>query len=373
MRLILLTLLLTQSCLAQQCNPAGNLWIFSNYDGSNPNAASRLNIVVDVNIPNIRIGICSYERVTVNISGPFAANVTAVRYAGYNATGNCNCGTVAGCANNTVITGVPAGIITYAYIPPVFVNDPNGYSSLICAYQCTSGNQGGCNTASQVVNYFQNTLGGTFRAHTTQYSCWSGATHNLSTTGNCCLVVPLGVSLLDFDVEKVNERTFIHWKTDREIDNDYFEIETSLDGFNWITLEQVDGNGTTNKLKEYSFWHNNPSTGNNYYRLKQVDFDGTIAYSEIRMIENKDVINECYFFPNPSNGIINLINPYKNTKDVQIRILDLQGKIVFSDIIYFSKTNYVLDLSFLEKGFYHIEFEEPESKLTYTNKLYISN
>jgi hypothetical protein len=91
------------------------------------------------------------------------------------------------------------------------------------------------------------------------------------------------------------------------------------------------------------------------------------------MIENKDVINECYFFPNPSNGIINLINPYKNTKDVQIRILDLQGKIVFSDIIYFSKTNYVLDLSFLEKGFYHIEFEEPESKLTYTNKLYISN
>jgi hypothetical protein len=187
------------------------------------------------------------------------------------------------------------------------------------------------------------------------------------------LVVPLGVSLLDFDAEKIDDRNFIHWKTDNEINNDYFVVETSKDAQSWSDLEQVDGNGTTNEIIDYAIWHNQPNSGNNYYRLKQVDFDGTSSYSEIRMIENSTVQNDYYFFPNPSKGVINLINPFGHSKDIQLRIVDLQGKIIYSSSILFSKTNYVLDLSFLENGFYQIEFEEPETKQTYTNKLYISN
>src|SRR4028119_441741 len=67
------------------CNSSGNLIIFSNYDGGT------LNINVDVNIPNLKIGVVSYEAVAINISGTFAGNVTGVRYAGYNNTPNNNC------------------------------------------------------------------------------------------------------------------------------------------------------------------------------------------------------------------------------------------------------------------------------------------
>jgi hypothetical protein len=72
---------------AQVCNPNGNLIIFTNYDGG------ILNINVDVNIPNLKIGVCTYEPVQINIIGAYAANVAEVLYAGFNSTqNNNNCG-----------------------------------------------------------------------------------------------------------------------------------------------------------------------------------------------------------------------------------------------------------------------------------------
>jgi hypothetical protein len=60
------------------CNTEGNVVVFSNYDGG------ILNINVDQNIPNLKIGICSYEAVDIRITGTYASNVTAVIYAGFN-------------------------------------------------------------------------------------------------------------------------------------------------------------------------------------------------------------------------------------------------------------------------------------------------
>jgi gliding motility-associated-like protein len=178
-------LVLGRSAYAQICDPAGNVVIYSNYDGSGNTAGTRLNINVDANIPNLKIGICSYERVSVDISGPYAGNVVSVIYAGYNGTTNNHCGSTA----NTIITGVPSGIITYNVIPLATLSDPDGYPYIICGYQCATGYQGGCNTPAQVVDYFLTTFGGgsTLYSFYTQYGCWFGATLNVSAGGNCCL------------------------------------------------------------------------------------------------------------------------------------------------------------------------------------------
>ena len=66
------------------CSPTGNLLIFSNYDGG------ELNINIDQNIPNLKIGVCTYEPVRITISGPFASNVSQVLYAGFNSVQNNN-------------------------------------------------------------------------------------------------------------------------------------------------------------------------------------------------------------------------------------------------------------------------------------------
>jgi hypothetical protein len=164
------------------CNPAGNLFVYTNYDGG------VLNINVDVNIPNIKIGVCTYEPVTINLSGTYVGNVTEVRYAGYVSTTNHHC---SNSATTTTITGVPAGITSVNFLPPSTLSNPNGNASIVCAYSCsTTSNQGGCNTADQIKSYFQTSTGGTLVSYFTQYGCWSVAPYLLSTGGNCCNSVP---------------------------------------------------------------------------------------------------------------------------------------------------------------------------------------
>lgn len=160
------------------CDPSGNLVIFTNYDGG------ELNINVDANIPNLKIGICSYEAVKVNIAGTFSANVTQVIYAGFNNSPNTNCTPN---VSTTAITGVPAGIVSINFAPPVGYSNSNGYGSMICGYSCnTTSSQGGCNTADQIAYYFTQQTGGTMRFQVLQYGCWAGTTKTISGGGNCC-------------------------------------------------------------------------------------------------------------------------------------------------------------------------------------------
>lgn len=181
--LLFLYLFVPQYIKAQVCNPNGNLIIFTNYDGG------QLNINVDVNIPNLKIGICTYEPVAVTISGAFSGNVTQVLYAGFNSTqNNNNCG-----LGNfpTSISGVPAANANIITIPPVTVNNPNGFNGgIICAYSCDiTTNQGGCNTIDQIQSYFTAQLGGTLYSLNAQYCCWLNSNiYNVSSlSGACCL------------------------------------------------------------------------------------------------------------------------------------------------------------------------------------------
>ncbi|MEY4804397.1 MAG: hypothetical protein RL331_916 [Bacteroidota bacterium] len=190
-----------QGSFTPNCDPTGNWILFANYDGGN------LNIVVDQNIPNLKIGICTYEPVNVTFSGPFVNSVTEVLYAGFNsAQNNNNCGFA---INTSGFTGINTSILTVNVIPPVtiisppnpnFFNLTNGNNTgIVCLASCNvDANQGGCNTVDQVLAYFQNQFGGVLRGLNVQYPCWnSGTNYTVSAqTGNCCgACVPDAVSI----------------------------------------------------------------------------------------------------------------------------------------------------------------------------------
>ena len=168
------------------CNPSGNLILFSNYDGGT------LNINVDQNIPNLKIGIVSYEAVSVAVSGPFAGNLTEIAYAGYNNSPNINC---VPAITTTAFSGIGSATSNIAFLPPATLANPNGYTSIDCAYSCSiTTNQGGCNTVDQVEDYFMNLFtGSTLFMHKVQYVCWAGATHSVSNGGTCC-ALPTGIT-----------------------------------------------------------------------------------------------------------------------------------------------------------------------------------
>jgi gliding motility-associated-like protein len=186
--------------LAQPCDNNGNIVIFSNYDGG------YLNIDINIDIPNLKIGIASYEPTQVNISGTYATNVTEVHYAGYfpmTGTGNFHCD------NNLAVGSVnplpnPNAVITILSIPPVTLVATEydtttipGFPLLIgensgifgCHSCNTTEYTGGDNTADQIIDYFATTLNGSVRFLKTQYGCWCG-TLDMSQPNTCCQEIP---------------------------------------------------------------------------------------------------------------------------------------------------------------------------------------
>lgn len=186
-KILILAILLFSISIASKaqliCSPNGSIVLFTNYDGGT------LNINVDVNMPNLKIGIVSYEAVSVVLSGAYVNNVTEVHYAGYNSP-NTNCG-VPGIPG-TVITGAPVGVTPVIAVAPTSpLANANGYPFIICGYSCdTNVAQGGCNTIDQIQAYFMGQFPGSIiRMHKVQYNCWSG-TQSISSGGTCCLNQP---------------------------------------------------------------------------------------------------------------------------------------------------------------------------------------
>ncbi len=101
--------------------------------------------------------------------------------------------------------------------------------------------------------------------------------------------VPLPVTLLNFMARAEGNRALLSWQTATEINNDRFEIERSAEGINFIKIGQVAGAGNSNSLLSYHFYDEHPVKGNNYYRLRQVDMDGTHKYSDIRIVDFKGI------------------------------------------------------------------------------------
>jgi hypothetical protein len=114
-------------------------------------------------------------------------------------------------------------------------------------------------------------------------------------------ITPLPVELVSFTATTDLSGVILQWMTASELDNDRFEIERSEDGKSFSKIGTVTGNGTSNRKIKYSFTDTKPLPEVSYYRLKQVDFDGTHKYSKIISVKNKaltaSTILEAY--PNP--------------------------------------------------------------------------
>lgn len=123
---------------------------------------------------------------------------------------------------------------------------------------------------------------------------------------------PLPVDLINFEAKKVNNKIALTWSTATELNNDKFIIEHSSNGVSFERIGKVSGNGTTTKTINYSFSDNYPEKGLNYYRLKQIDLDGSFIYSDVINIALKQLI-DIKVYPNPVIDVLYLQNDQSET------------------------------------------------------------
>lgn len=193
-------------------------------------------------------------------------------------------------------------------------------------------------------------------------------------------VNPLPVELLYFSATYNGKTVDVTWKTASEINNDYFTVERSIDGVNFITVgmiipSQARGGNSTSVLAYY-LNDDKVAPGVYYYRLKQTDFNGEYQYSNIDEVEIKgDATFSFNISPNPSDGTeLNSIITAEKDQEIVIAVYDVLGQEIYSQIIVTEEkgnTMYAINLlQQLSSGVYMIT--ATSNNKVYTKRLVVN-
>lgn len=167
---------------------------------------------------------------------------------------------------------------------------------------------------------------------------------------------PLPVELTSFTAELLGNTVELNWSTASQLNFSHFEVEHSINAEAWSRITSVQGEGTTNEFREYSYVHQFPHDGKNYYRLRMVDSDQSFEFSAIESVQ---AIAENIFTisPNPSKGgIIKYEMNFAPMEGDQLLVYDLMGGYVLSSNVSLLTKEFYLPNS-LAKGTYMVHYK----------------
>lgn len=169
------------------------------------------------------------------------------------------------------------------------------------------------------------------------------------------ITVPLPIELLSFKGKTTESYNELYWTTLSEVNNDYFVLEKSFNGHNFVEIAEIDAAGYSNEKLDYYMIDKNINEGISYYRLKQVDYDAHFSYSKIIALnnttENKNQLEIQDLSPNPASKYINVVLN-KNIDAYHIEIYDLSGKLVMQLDRKENTSNININIASLSKGVY---------------------
>jgi hypothetical protein len=139
---------------------------------------------------------------------------------------------------------------------------------------------------------------------------------------------PLPIELVNFNAKFSSGHVYLDWSTATEINNDYFLVQRSSDNVAYVNINEVNGSGNSSQTHFYNSVDTKPLNGINYYRLCQVDYDGTRTYSYPRAIRTNGK-NDVVFFPNPASAekVAILFTGTKN-ENYTLEVMDITGKTI---------------------------------------------
>lgn len=173
-------------------------------------------------------------------------------------------------------------------------------------------------------------------------------------------VSPLPVELVYFNAALVNRQVALTWQTASELNSSYFDVLRSTDGYNWSSIGTVSAQGTSQTTADYALLDSSPLEGVSYYRLKQVDLNGSSHLSDIQSINNTRKVNQVKVYPNPTDkGLVTILSDEAITN---LSVYNAVGKVVF-EVKLDSDDTYLLDTQSFESGMYWINLNGENYKL----------
>ncbi|PWJ44033.1 T9SS type A sorting domain-containing protein [Sediminitomix flava] len=163
------------------------------------------------------------------------------------------------------------------------------------------------------------------------------------------------VQLVSFDVDSYQSDALISWETASEINSSHFEVQRSQHGVNFEKLIEIEALGNSERIYRYEFLDEEPLAGYSYYRIKQVDKDGSYEYSPTRAYFNKITeIDEPILYPNPASEVLNFSQIDKFLLgDGELYLYNTEGKLL--EVQSLDQDFQKLDVSGLNYGMYIVE------------------
>jgi hypothetical protein len=168
----------------------------------------------------------------------------------------------------------------------------------------------------------------------------------------------LPVELTYFQTQATdNQKVNIKWETAMEINSNYFILERSRDAVNYKTIANIEAAGSSTSKKTYSFTDESALFGTNYYRLSQIDKDGTQQVFRPQAVIIDDANVPFGVFPNPSIGL-NFSVKVEDSDEANLNLTDFSGRVIGLNINKLTQT--ILEVTPLESlkfGMYILEVQ----------------
>lgn len=228
-------------------------------------------------------------------------------------------------------------------------------STEICRVNYTNGNSFGAGVAHELLNLTNHPTGVT--QGPTGGSDYQAATQ-LLTSGDKgspgAIGQALPVELLHFTAKTQNQTAILSWATASEDNNAYFDVQRSTDGINFETIGRVEGAGTTYDVQEYTFIDESPVDGVNYYRLKQVDFNGQSENHKVVMVNINGLESDIAIIPTQVRNQFEVVITESINEPVEMNIISVNGQVVKSTIINMNSNRQTIEVSELNAGVYFV-------------------
>lgn len=168
----------------------------------------------------------------------------------------------------------------------------------------------------------------------------------------------LPVSFTAFTATQTGKSVLLNWETAQELNNSYFAVERSTNGLNFTEIGRVGSKGNSSQPQPYVFEDINYANGHNYYRLRQVDLDGTFNYSSIVSVDALTT-QTLKIYPNPVKDLLHVegLNPDVTTT---LSIVNTAGKVLYQFTTTGRSYNY--NLQHLPAGTYYLRIMGSDKK-----------
>jgi hypothetical protein len=137
------------------------------------------------------------------------------------------------------------------------------------------------------------------------------------------------------------------WSTSNELNNNFYAVEKSTDARNWKQIATIAGTGSSSLVNKYGYTDKNNNDAVAYYRIRQVDMNGTASYSAIRSLRNNETGSIAKVYASSNNAVI--IDFNSDVKDnVSIQLINMGGQVIVRK--EFSKASYRLTVNTMGAG-----------------------